>query len=53
MTLLFQESGVLDNIFGIDKRDAQGLSQLRGISESEHIIGAFAVELPALDGIHM
>lgn len=44
MTLLFQESGVLDNIFGIDKRDAQGLSQLRGISESEHIIPQYYVE---------
>ena len=53
MALLFQESGGLDNFFGIDKGDAQGLRQLRGIGKGEHIIGAFAVELKPLDCIHM
>ena len=51
--LLFQESGSLDNFFGIDKGDAQSLCQLRGIGKSEHFKSAFAVELPPLDAIHM
>ena len=48
-----QKKRRLDNVFRVNKRDAQGGSQFRGVRKREKVESAFAVELTTFDSIYV
>ena len=49
----FQEQGALNNFLRLNERNAQDMSKVFRIGESEHFIRAFTVELFAKDTVYM